>query len=129
MPYSYSPSKKGFYTSEIKYNDFPDDLIKLTDAQYYQLLFDANNLQKEIVVVNGNISTQTRPVPILTLDAIRQQRNLLLADSDYTDTLSAKLRLGDIVYDEWQVYRQKLRDIPQNYTESNSVVWPIAPKA
>lgn len=129
MSYSYSPSKKGFYTSEIKYNDLPSDLINLTDTQYYQLLSDANNLQKEIIVINGIISTKTRSVPILTLDEIRQQRNSLLADSDYTDTLSAKTRLGDMVYNKWQVYRQKLRDMPQNYTGSNSVVWPIAPKA
>ena len=38
---------------------------------------------------------------------------MLLAASDWTDTLSAKTRLGDAKYDEWQVYRQALRDMPE----------------
>ena len=43
-------------------------------------------------------------------------------------TLSAKTRLGDAKYDEWQVYRQALRDMPdKGCTDLDNPVWPIIP--
>jgi hypothetical protein len=29
----------------------------------------------------------------------------------------------------WAEYRQSLRDIPQNFVDTNEVVWPKAPNA
>jgi len=58
---------------------------------------------------------------------IKFQRNKLLVDSDWTDTLSAKSRLGDELYQQWQTYRQALRDIT-NQTDPFNITWPTPPQ-
>jgi hypothetical protein len=57
---------------------------------------------------------------------VRQQRNQLLLTSDWTDTLSAKVRLGDATYTAWQEYRQALRDITTQ-TDPFNITWPVSP--
>jgi hypothetical protein len=54
------------------------------------------------------------------------QRQQLLIDSDWTDTLSAQTRLGT-AYAEWQTYRQALRDITLQPGYPTAVEWPTAP--
>lgn len=53
---------------------------------------------------------------------IRTRRNKLLSASDYT-------QLGDSPRDKraWAIYRQELRDLPQNMTDPFDVVWPQEP--
>lgn len=58
---------------------------------------------------------------------VRQNRDRLLAESDWTDTLSAKTRLGDALYNAWQDYRQILRDIPNQAGFPTSIAWPEPP--
>ncbi|HWR06294.1 phage tail assembly chaperone [Sporomusa sp.] len=60
------------------------------------------------------------------LTAIRRQRDQLLGESDWTDTLSAKSRLGETLYIAWQEYRQALRDMPKTCDVDN-LVWPEKP--
>lgn len=57
---------------------------------------------------------------------IRRKRNQLLADSDWTDTLSAKDRLGEELYNAWQAYRQALRDVTSQPDPFN-LTWPQPP--
>lgn len=59
--------------------------------------------------------------------AVRTQRDQLLAQSDWTDTLSAKTRMGDALYNAWQDYRQILRDVPQQAGFPTNVAWPEPP--
>lgn len=59
--------------------------------------------------------------------ALRAQRDALLAQSDWTDTLSSKNRLGDALYNAWQDYRQILRDIPGQAGFPFDVAWPEPP--
>lgn len=54
------------------------------------------------------------------------QRNKLLLDSDWTDTASAPFRLGNSLYQQWQTYRQALRDITTQADPFN-IVWPVPP--
>lgn len=61
------------------------------------------------------------------LNAIRKKRNQLLVESDWTDTLSAKSRLGEDKYNAWQQYRQALRDMPETCDVDNPI-WPIKPQ-
>lgn len=58
---------------------------------------------------------------------IRIKRNDLLEKSDWTDTLSAKARLGDELYSAWQNYRQALRDVT-NQLDPFTVTWPVPPQ-
>ena len=57
---------------------------------------------------------------------VRDQRNALLAASDWTDTFSAPTRLGHETYKAWQTYRQALRDITAQ-DDPNNITWPTAP--
>ena len=57
---------------------------------------------------------------------IREERNQLLKDSDYIMfpdiTISAEKK------EEWETYRQVLRDIPQDYDSPDEVVYPDKPE-
>lgn len=57
----------------------------------------------------------------------RSKRTRLLAESDWTDTLSAQSRLGEVLYNAWQDYRQILRDVPQQAGFPTNIAWPDMP--
>ena len=63
----------------------------------------------------------------LTPEAARFERDARLAGSDWTDTLSAKLRLGGAAYTDWQNYRQALRDVPDQSGFPDAIEWPEIP--
>lgn len=65
--------------------------------------------------------------PILAIREVKSKRSQLLLGSDWTDTLSAKNRLGETLYDQWQTYRQALRDITTQSGYPYTVVWPTTP--
>jgi hypothetical protein len=56
---------------------------------------------------------------------VKQERQRLLATTDWTDTVSASTRLEN--YNEWQSYRQQLRDITTQEGYPFNVVWPTQP--
>jgi len=68
--------------------------------------------------------TQNQQVAVREIKFKRQQ---LLVNSDWTDTLSAKTRLGDTLYNQWQTYRQQLRDITAQSDYPLNVTWPTQP--
>lgn len=57
----------------------------------------------------------------------KSKRQALLLQSDWTDTLSAKARLGDALYQAWQDYRQALRDITAQAGYPLAISWPTPP--
>jgi hypothetical protein len=56
---------------------------------------------------------------------VKQERQRLLATTDWTDTVSASTRLEN--YNAWQSYRQQLRDITKQEGYPFNVVWPTQP--
>jgi len=62
------------------------------------------------------------PVVPLTWDDIRRERDALLAASDWTQVADAPVDSA-----AWAVYRQALRDVPQDYASPDDVVWPTPP--
>ena len=52
---------------------------------------------------------------------LRQQRNRLIAETDYLALSDATLT------DEMSTYRQALRDLPANTTDPANSVWPTKP--
>jgi len=56
----------------------------------------------------------------------KSARNALLQESDWTDTVTAQTRLTN--WQQWQDYRQALRDIPQQAGYPLDVIWPEQPK-
>lgn len=57
----------------------------------------------------------------------RSLRNSLLQGSDWTDTYSAPGRLGEAVYQQWQDYRQGLRDVSDQPGFPLDITWPTPP--
>tara|TARA_R100001198_G_C5054147_1_gene108581 strand:- start:15 stop:398 length:384 start_codon:yes stop_codon:yes gene_type:complete len=60
----------------------------------------------------------------LTWDNIRNKRDQILRDTDWTMTTGATVDQA-----QWAAYRQVIRDIPQTYKDKtpNDVVWPTQP--
>jgi hypothetical protein len=56
---------------------------------------------------------------------VKQERQQLLATTDWTDTVSASTRLEN--YNAWQFYRQQLRDITTQEGYPFNVIWPTQP--
>ena len=59
------------------------------------------------------------------MENLRKRRNQLLAETDWT-------RMDDNGLDEesreiWAIYRQELRDITEQYSSLDDVVWPESP--
>jgi hypothetical protein len=67
--------------------------------------------------------------PELAKKEVLPKRRQLLLNSDWTDTLSAKTRLGDELYNQWQTYRQALRDITLQPGYPYTVEWPTTPSS
>ena len=61
--------------------------------------------------------------PAQALAALRAERNALLAASDWTQLPDAPTANAAA----WKVYRQALRDLPQQTTYPNAPQWPTAP--
>ena len=55
-------------------------------------------------------------------DALRAERDRLLAASDWTQIADAPVNAA-----AWAVYRQALRDVPQDFDSPDDVVWPTPP--
>jgi len=58
----------------------------------------------------------------LTWDAIRNERNFLLTQSDWTQLADAPLSPEQ--KQAWTAYRQALRDVPSSFATPEEVVWP-----
>lgn len=57
---------------------------------------------------------------------VRLKRNLLLAESDWTQLQDTQL--PEDKKNAWTKYRQELRDLPQTQDIGQSVVWPDKPE-
>jgi hypothetical protein len=60
-----------------------------------------------------------------TWEQIRSQRDALLKDSDWAIISDATPKPSK---EAWLTYRQALRDIPQNFSTPEEVVWPNKPE-
>jgi hypothetical protein len=58
-------------------------------------------------------------------DRMRQMRNDRLADCDWTQAADTQLSASSV--DDWQVYRQALRDLPATTSDPTNPDWPSAP--
>ena len=106
---------EGEYSGNRNYIDSDKQIVAIPDRPNDYSDFDFNTKQW---VVNQNKA----------IFDILQKRQKLLVASDWTDTLSAKTRLGDAVYNQWQTYRQSLRDITDQAGYPLNVEWPAVPQ-
>lgn len=83
-----------------------EDLLSLSDSEIQQLAVDSQ------------------------LNIIRNKRNKLLLESDWTEMISNS-SLSENKRQEWSLYRQSLRDITENISSVNEalmVEWPVKPQ-
>ena len=84
-----------------------------------------NNVRSELTAEEEAELDARAEAADLDLNMVRSQRNGMLAAADWTQLDDAVL--GDHTAEDWQAYRQLLRDIPQNYSRVSEVVWPEDP--
>lgn len=61
------------------------------------------------------------------LDQVRLQRNKLLQKSDYTQLSDVQASMNPQLQQQWQEYRQALRDMPQTLINTGEIQWPETP--
>jgi hypothetical protein len=106
-------------TFVIDMNGYPYHVTK-DDPLYEKAFADASDVELESEPAPQN-------EPISTWDQVRQRRNALLSDSDWTQL--ADVVLSDELKQAWRAYRQQLRDLPNNGESPESVSWPVEPGA
>lgn len=101
--------------------------VEGTNCQSYILSSQSIPLENARLV-DGElvVDTKTKSFEVLCQEAKTKRKELLLR-SDWTDTASAPVRLGEALYTAWQVYRQALRDVPTQPSYPQEVVWPNPP--
>lgn len=85
------------------------------DQEYQRLFWDS----KKLKYVVEDISDEE------LWSKVRAERNRLLAECDWTMAADAPESLN---FHEWEMYRQRLRDITIFYEHPKDVQWPISPE-
>lgn len=140
--YYISETTKEFLVSEIKF-PFTQPYISGLDVKYYGK--DDNGIPYCLSEVPDHVEVQeVNPgLWVLTKEewdneaykicsaleddvwyGVREKRNKLLSESDWTQS-------RDVILDndsDWVLYRQSLRNIPQDYTNTDDVIWPVKPQ-
>ena len=60
--------------------------------------------------------------------AARGKRDHLLTASDWTQLPDAREAMGAEKAEEWDTYRQALRDVPQQSGFPRDIMWPVKPE-
>lgn len=80
--------------------------------------------------INGEFIDNTPPANIERLMAnIRKKRNFLLSESDANVLPDRWQAMAQEKQTEWSVYRQALRDVPQQEGFPSTVIWPTPPSS
>jgi len=95
--------------------DFPEENHFFIDVS------DDVNIKNIKVNSDGTVTTDT----IYLYGEIREQRNKLLIGCDWTQARDSPLTIEK--QDEWAVYRQALRDLPNTVIDPTNVTWPVPP--
>lgn len=109
---------RGWYDDDV-HKVIPTPHIEVTEEKY-NAYFDIMSQQNQRPVVkNGRIAFVSAEMEI-TWDDIRYRRDIRLSKTDWTQGRDVPAE----VYTKYTAYRQALRDIPQNFTDPATVVWP-----
>ena len=76
-----------------------------------------------LVPVSEYYSMTAEEIACANLEMIRNERNVLLAETDWISGED----IPQTIKDAWFPYRQALRDITQTYSVYDDVVWPTKP--
>ena len=95
--------------------------LRIEDDGSQSISCNENNEDFKAWVAEGNTP---EAVDATSWADIREKRNQILMDTDWTMTTGATVDQA-----QWAAYRQVIRDIPQTYKDKtpDDVVWPTQP--
>ncbi len=100
---------------------------KIDDAT--QVDWDSFKIDEgQTIAIPSHIEIEQKRTELLNatpLRKLREARNIKLLETDWIVTKS--IETGQPIPQEWLTYRQELRDITENYTSLNDVIWPNKP--
>lgn len=102
-------------------NNYFHSIYDPTTQSVIQIPFTEEEIAKRILEEEEN----TRINSELEWKSIRKKRDESLLKCDWTQLPNAPLSQSK--KDEWETYRQALRDLPSNITNVYNVNWPIPP--
>jgi hypothetical protein len=118
----------GYIVSKFKTEAEADNLIAANEIGIMSKIAAPNdsNSVKYVKVVDGLCIAETDDERNETLmEDVRSERNNLLSQSDWTQTLDSPL--SDSKKAEWATYRQTLRDLPSNTSDPGNPNFPDKP--
>ncbi|WP_197062260.1 tail fiber assembly protein [Shewanella sp. ZOR0012] len=62
----------------------------------------------------------------MTWFSVRAKRDKMISETDWTQMSDSPLSVDKI--EEFKVYRQALRDLPQSTDNPDEIVWPVKPE-
>lgn len=124
----YSRTTKGFYDSNF-HKTMPDDAYEISDELHISLLQE--QVKGKVIVHNGdNPIAVDRPTSTITnekiWEMIREKRDQLLKDSDFSQLLDVQEAMSDEKKVQWSEYRKSLRDITNNENPV-AITFPVKP--
>ena len=121
----------GWYQVTKQIVDYDTTAQKVTGYTY---TFVDNIVTETPVIENKEIQYQTSfdQLKIQFMEELREKRNKLLAESDFSQLIDVQNILSDDEKISWTHYRQTLRDLPETYSNNdelnvNLVVFPTKP--
>lgn len=126
MPIHFSAATGGFYDDNV-HDALPDDALPISSERHRELL--EGQMQGLVIVAHDSGAPVLRQPPPPTqeelLAALRVQRDRQLRETDWTQMPDSPLNTE--AREGWRLYRQVLRDLPNNVTDASNVEWPISP--
>jgi hypothetical protein len=123
----FSKTTNGFYHDDLlPVSSMPPDVVQITTELWQSLLNENYNNGKIISSdANGNpIAIDPPPIANDVLCSnIKLKRDFLIAQTDWTQASD----ISEAIKQKFATYRQQLRDVPQQSTFPNAVVWPTSP--
>ena len=101
----------------------PDDYW-VSETHDYKYDPETDSIVEDLNPPGPPVATQEE-LDEMALTALRQERDVYLASTDWVVTRAAET--GEPEPAEWKKYRQDLRDITKTYKNQNEVVWPTPP--
>ena len=111
-------------TGEIDHSTTTVAEINEVGLQEGQGIIEGSYQANEFIITDGEAVVRTDN----TLEILRLKRDALLTESDWTQVNDSPLT--DAKKAEWATYRQALRDLPAEYSDSDDiddVVFPTQP--
>jgi hypothetical protein len=118
----------GWYPVTKNHQDYDKSLYKENGTSH---VFNGEQVVETLVLV------QKEPEPETTFDQLknnfmaelRNERNKKLLESDWTQLSDVLLNMNDDEKNNWKIYRQMLRNLPESYSNNNVVTldqveWP-----